>query len=103
MDTTNRLLLFGRRYAARLGLGLGLGQESEARLAPPEIYAYIQQSIGTSAGAGKFHDRDDTVGLPGHQGHRPARGMVRGDIDAENKITRADSVAHSFHPCIALS
>jgi hypothetical protein len=24
--------------------------------------------------------------------------MVRGDIDAKNQITRANSVAHSFHP-----
>jgi hypothetical protein len=96
--SSNRLLLLGRRYAARLGLGLGLGQESEARLAPPEINAYIQQSIGTSAWAGKFHDRGDTVGLPGSQGHRPPRCMVRGGIDAQNQITGADRVAHSFHP-----
>jgi len=51
-------------------------------LAPPEINAYIQQSIGTPAWAGKFHDRKNTVGLPGSQGHRPSRGMVRGGIDA---------------------
>jgi len=80
--SANRLLLLGRRYAARLALRLGLGQESEARLAPGEINSHIQQSIGTSAWAGKFHDRDDAVGLPGHQRHRPSRDVVRGDIDA---------------------
>jgi hypothetical protein len=79
---SNCLFLFGRRYAARPGLGPGLWQESEARLAPPVINTYIQQSIGTSAWAGKFHDRNDPVGLPGLQGHRPTRGMVRGGIDA---------------------
>ena len=42
----------------------------------------IQQGIGPSARAGELHDRDDTVGLPGSQGHRPSRGMVRSGIDA---------------------
>jgi len=97
-DSSNRLLLPGRRYTARPGLGPGLGQESEAGLAPREIDADIQQRIGTSAWAGKFHDRDDTVGLPGYEGHRPSRGVVRGGIDAENQIAGADSVAHRFHP-----
>jgi hypothetical protein len=80
--SSNRLLLLGRRNEARLGLGFGLGQEAEAGLAPREINTYVQQSIGTSAWAGKFHDRGDTVGLSGYQGHRPSRDMVRGDIDA---------------------
>ncbi|MGZ5933642.1 MAG: hypothetical protein ACXWLV_02935, partial [Rhizomicrobium sp.] len=51
-----------------LCLGFGLGQEAEARLAPREINADIQQSIGTPAWAGKFHDRDNTVGLPTRRG-----------------------------------
>jgi hypothetical protein len=80
--SSNRFLFSGRRNPACLFLGSGLGQEAEARLAPREINAYIQQSIGTPAWAGKFHDRDNTVGLPGSQGHRPSRGMVRGGIDA---------------------
>ena len=79
---SNRLLLFGRRYAARPGLGLGLGKQSEARLAPREVDADIHQGVGTSAWAAKFHDRDDAVGFSGSQGRRPARGMVRGGIDA---------------------
>jgi hypothetical protein len=96
--SANPLLLSGRRSPACLCLGFGLGQEAEARLAPREINAYIQQSIGTPAWTGKFHDRDNTVGLPDSQGHRPARGMVWRGIDAENEIARSDSVAHSFHP-----
>jgi hypothetical protein len=80
--SSNRFLLFGRRNAAGLCLGFGLGQEAEARLAPREINAYIQQSIGTPAWAVKFHDRDNTVGLPRSQGHGPSRDMVRGGIDA---------------------
>src|SRR5260221_13858168 len=78
----NPLLLLRCRNAARLALGLGLGQEPEARLTPREINADIQQSIGTSARAGKFHDRDDAIGLPGDQGHRQSSGMIWGDIDA---------------------
>jgi len=95
--SSDLLLLFGHRSPAGLCLGLGLGQEAEARLAPREIDAYIQQRIGTPAWAGKFHDRNNTVGLANSQGHRPARGMVRRGIDAENEIARSDSVAHSFH------
>ena len=37
-------------------------------------------------------------GLTGVQRHRPARRVVRGGVDAQNQIARADSVAHSFHP-----
>jgi hypothetical protein len=80
--SSNPLLLFGRRRPAGLCFGFRLGQEAEARLTPREIDAYIQQSIGTSAWAGKFHDRDDTVSLSGSQGDRPSRDMVRGGIDA---------------------
>jgi len=80
--SSNSLLLFGHRSPAGLCLGLGLGQEAEARLAPREIDAYIQQGIGTPAWADKFHDRDNAVGLPHSQGHWPARGMVRRGIDA---------------------
>jgi hypothetical protein len=98
--SSNPLLHFGHRSAAGPCLGFGLGQEAKARLAPGEINAYIQQSIGTPAWAGKFHDLDYTVGLPDSQGHRPARGMVRRSIDAENEIARSDSVAHSFHPLL---
>src|SRR6185437_8188071 len=96
--SSNPLLLFGRRSPAGSCLGFGLGQEAEARLAPREIDAYIQQGIGTPAWAGKFHDRENTVGLPDLQGHRPARGMVRRGIDAQNEVARSDSVAHGFHP-----
>ena len=63
-------------------MGLGFGQEAEACLAPREINADIQQGIGTPAWAGKFHDGENTVCLPGYQRHRPAGGMVRRDIDA---------------------
>src|SRR5580698_11566003 len=84
--SANRLLFPGRRDAARPGLGLGLGQESEAPLTPRKIDAYIQQSIGTSAWACELHDGDDTVGFPGYQGHRPSRDMVRGGVDAQNQI-----------------
>ena len=80
--SSNPFLLFGHRSPAGLCLGFGLGQEAEARLAPREINAYVQQSIGTPAWAGKFHARQDTVGLPDLQGHWPARGMVRRGIDA---------------------
>jgi len=51
-------------------------------LAPREINADIQQSIGTPAWAGKFHDGENAVGLPGTQGHRLARDVVRRGIDA---------------------
>ncbi len=94
---SNRFLLLRRRNLARLFLGLGLGQETEARLAPRIIDADIQQSIGTPAWAGKFHHRVDSVRLSGVQGHRPSRDMVRGCANAENKIARADGVAHSLH------
>lgn len=94
----NRFLFLGRRYAARLGFRLGLGQEPESRLAPSPIDADIEQGVGTSAWAGKIHDRDDTVGLPGLQRDRPTRDVVRGGIDAENEVARTDSVTHSFHP-----
>ena len=67
-------------------------------MAPREIDADIQQSIGTSAWAAKFHDGENAVGLPGSQGHRPARGVVRRGIDAQNEIAGSDRVAHSFHP-----
>jgi hypothetical protein len=80
--SSNPLLLFGRRSPAGLCLGFGLRQEAEARLTPRKINAYIQQSVGTPAWAGKIHDRDNTVGLAGSQGHRPAGGMVRRGIDA---------------------
>ena len=60
--------------------------------------ADIQQGVGASAGAGEFHHRDHTVGLPGAQGRRPVPAMLRGDIDAENQIASADTVARSFHP-----
>ena len=76
------LFLFGRGDAAQLLLGLGFGQKPEARLAPREVEAYVQKSIGTSAWAGKFHDRNDLVGLPSDERHRPSRDMVRGGIDA---------------------
>src|ERR1700761_8821951 len=68
--SSNPFLLFGHRGPAGLRLGFGLGQEAEARLAPREINAYIQQGIGTPAWAGKFHDRDNAVSLPDLQGHR---------------------------------
>jgi len=96
--SSNRFLLLGCRSLACSWLGFGLRQEAEARLAPREINAYVQQGIGTPAGTGKFHDRKNAVGLPGSQGHWPASDMVRGGIDAQNKIAGADSVAHSFHP-----
>src|SRR6185369_10146857 len=80
--SANRFLLLGSRNSARPGLGLGFWQQSEARLAPREVNAHIEQSIGTSARAGKFHDREHTVGLSGLEGHRPSRGMVWGGIDA---------------------
>jgi hypothetical protein len=38
----NRFLLFGHRRPAGPFLGFGFGQETEARLAPREINAYIQ-------------------------------------------------------------
>jgi len=60
--------------------------------------AHIQQGIGPSAWACKFHDRGDTVDLASYERHRPSRGMVRGDIDAQNEVAGANSVAHSFHP-----
>jgi hypothetical protein len=95
-----RLFLLWRRNAARPvpGLGPGPWQKPEARLAPREVNAHIQQGIGTSAWARKFHDRDDSVGLASHEGHRPSRHMVRGDIDAQNEVARANSIAHDFHP-----
>jgi hypothetical protein len=77
----NRFLLFGRRSPAGLFLGFGLGQEAETRLAPREINAYVQQSIGTPAWAGKFHDLENAVGFTGSQGHRRSGDMVRGGID----------------------
>src|SRR3974390_3349368 len=82
-----RLFLFWRRNAARLfpGLGLGPWQEPEAGLAPGEVNAHIQQSIGTSAWACKFHDRDDSVGLARYEGHGHPRYMVWGDINAKNE------------------
>ncbi len=80
--SSNPLLHFGYRNPAGLCLGFGLGEEAEARLAPREINAYIQQGIGTPAWAGKIHDRDNTVGLTDSQGHRPSCGMVRRGIDA---------------------
>ena len=45
---SNRLLHFGREYAARLGLGLG--QESEARLAPREITPTSRRASGRPHG-----------------------------------------------------
>jgi len=80
--SSNPLLLFGHRRPAGLCLGFRPGQEAEARLAPREINAYIQQSIGTPTGAGELHDCDNTVGLPDSQGHWPSCGMVRRGIDA---------------------
>jgi hypothetical protein len=80
--SSNPLLLFGHRNAAGLCLGLGLGKEAEACLAPCEINAHIQQCIGTPTRAGEFHDGEYTVGFPGSQRHRPARDMVRRGIDA---------------------
>ena len=96
--SSNRFLLLRCRNPTRFCLCFGLGQEAEARLAPREIDAHVQQSIGTPAWAGKFHDCEDTVGLSDSQRHRPSCGMVRRGVDAQNQITRADSVAHRLHP-----
>ncbi len=63
--SSNPLLLLGRRNTPGSGLHFGLGQETEASPAPPEIDAYIQQRIGTPTWAGKFHDGEHTVGLSG--------------------------------------
>lgn len=78
----DRFLLLGRRNSARSGLGLGLRQQSEARLAPGEVYAHIEQCIGPPAGAGELHDRHDTVGLSGSEGHRPSGDMIGRCVDA---------------------
>src|SRR4029077_1567309 len=80
--SSQRLRLLPSGDTTTLGLELGLGQEPEASLAPSEIHTDVQQCIGTSARAGKFHHRQDTIGLAGDQGHGLARDMVRGDIDA---------------------
>jgi hypothetical protein len=96
--SANRFLFLGSRDSARLGLGLGLWQETEACLAPREADTYIEQRIGSSAHAGETQDPEDAVGLPGLEGHRPSPTMVWGGIDAQNQIARADSVAHSVHP-----
>ncbi len=88
------LFPFGRRDAARPGLGLGLWQEPEACLAPCEVDAHVQQRIGPSARACKFHDRDDAVGLAGYEGHGSSCGVVRGGIDAKNEVARSNSIAH---------
>jgi len=92
----NGLLLPGGRNSTRPGFELGFGQEAKSCLAPREINADVQQGVGTSTRAGKFHDRDDAVRLPGHQGHGTSRAVVGCDIDAKNQIARADSVAQSF-------
>jgi hypothetical protein len=96
--SANAFRLLGSRNAARPGLGLGLWQESEARLTPREVDVHIEQSVRTSAWAAEFHHPDDTVGLSGSERHRPSRGMVWGGVDAKNQIARADGVAHSFDP-----
>ncbi len=67
-----------RVFASNLGLGI----QPETGLAPCEVNADVQQSIGTSTRAGKFHDRQDTIGLASDEGHRLSRDMVRRDVDA---------------------
>src|SRR5579859_409586 len=75
-------LLLRSPNSARSDLGLGSRQKSKARLAPREIDADIEQGVRAPAGAGKLHDRDDAIGLPGLEGHWPSRDMVWSSVDA---------------------
>jgi hypothetical protein len=65
----------------RRALGLGLWQQSETRLTPRELNAHIEQGIGTPAGAGKLHDRQNTVSLSRSEGHGSASAVMRAGID----------------------
>jgi hypothetical protein len=94
--SANRFLLLGSRNAARLFLGFGFWQQAKACLAPCEVDSHIEQGVGASAGAGKFHDVDNAVRLSGAQRHRLSRHMVWRGVDAENQIATADSVTHSL-------
>ena len=83
---------------ARPGLGLGLRQQPKARLTPRVVDANVEQSIGSPARAGKFHNSGDAVGLSVLEGHWPPGHVIGRRIDAQNQIARANCIAHRIHP-----
>jgi hypothetical protein len=97
--SAHRLLLFrrGDLTRGRFGFELGLRQKPKARLAPREVNADIEQSVGPPAWAGKFHDRTDSIGLAYNERDLLSRDMVWSGVDAQNQIAGADSVAHGMH------
>ena len=67
-------------------------------MAPGEINADVEQSIGTSTRTREFHDCRDRIGLAGDERHWLSGDMVWRGIDAKNQIAGPDSIAHGFHP-----
>jgi len=96
-DSPNNSNLFGflgGGDAACFAFDAGFGQDAEAALAPGEANADVKQGIGASAGAGKFEDGPDAIGLSGDERHRLTGHMVWVCIYAQHQIVGTNIVSH---------